>query len=84
MFEKSFTSAEAAEVAKELGIDWKRVKFSLEEFRRGMNTELEHGLHDPDTNITNDDPLLTGKIAWAHLKEVPNYYDRLAHMEEEG
>ena len=49
-----------------------------------MEVELEHGARDPETNVTNDDPLITGKIAWAHLREFPDYYDRLAVMEAEA
>jgi hypothetical protein len=47
----------------------------------GLEVELEHGAHDPETDVTHDDPLLTGRIAWAHLKELPDYYTRLALME---
>jgi hypothetical protein len=49
-----------------------------------MNVELEHGQRDPATNVTNDDPLMTGKIALAHLKEFPDYYERLEKMETEA
>jgi len=69
-------------VGEQLGIVWK--EFSIDQFRRGMDVELEHGLHDSETNVTNDDPLMTGKIAFAHLKEFPDYYDRLEAMEEEA
>ena len=75
-----FTTKEAQEIGKKLEIDWS--KFNLEQFRRGMDVELEHGTHDPETNVTGDDPLATGKIALAHLKELPDYYDRLEKMEE--
>lgn len=74
---------QAAAVAEELGIDFKVTPFDLEQFRRGMEVELEHGLRDPETNVTGDDPILTGRIAWAHLKELPDYYTRLAVMEGE-
>ncbi len=77
-----FTADEAEEIGQKLGIAWN--KFNVDQFQRGMNVELEHGLRDPETNVTNDDPLLTGKIAWAHLKEIPDYYDRLEKMEKEG
>ncbi|NLV71261.1 MAG: hypothetical protein GXY46_01455 [Actinobacteria bacterium] len=77
-----FTAEEAKEVGDKLGIDWK--DFDVEQFRMGMDVELEHGVHDPETNVTDDDALLTGKIAWAHLKEFPDYYDRLEAMEEEA
>jgi len=79
---KRFTLEEAKTVGDALGIDWK--DFDVDQFRRGMEVELEHGLRDPETNVTNDDALLTGKIAWAHLKEFPDYYDRLEKMEEEA
>jgi Protein of unknown function (DUF5661) len=77
-----FTVEEAKSVGDALGIDWRT--FGVEQFRMGLNVELEHGTRDPQTNVTDDDPLLTGKIAWAHLKEFPDYYDRLELMEEEG
>lgn len=76
------TRAEAQTMGTALGIDWGA--FDVEQFHRGMNVELEHGLHDPTTNVTNDDLMTTGKIAWAHLKEFPDYYDRLEQMEEEA
>ena len=65
-----------------IGVDWRRIP--LEEFRRGLSVELEHGLHDPQTNVTNDDVEVTAKIALAHLKEFPDYYTRLAKMEREA
>ncbi|MFZ7104858.1 MAG: DUF5661 family protein, partial [Peptococcaceae bacterium] len=80
--EKHFTTQEAREVGEELGIDWKR--FDVEQFRMGMDVELEHGLIDPQTNVTDDDPILTGKIALAHLNEFSDYYTRLYEMEEEA
>jgi hypothetical protein len=73
---------EAQQVGGSLGIDWKRV--DLEQFRRGLEVELEHGARDPETNVTNDDLSLTGKIAWAHLKEFPDYYTRLDKLEAEA
>ena len=79
---KHFTSEDAKRIGKELGIDWS--KFDVEQFRRGMDVELEHGLVDPHTNVTNDDPLMTGKIALAHLNEFPDYYTRLDKMEKEA
>lgn len=78
----SLTDAEA--VAQSIGIDWKNVIFSVEDFQYGMEVEYEHGTRDPQTNVTNDDPLITGKIAWAHLKEYPDYYKRLKKMETEA
>lgn len=79
---KHFTAEEAKKTGEELGIDWS--KFDVEQFRVGMDVELEHGKVDPDTNVSNDDPLTTGKIALAHLNEFPDYYDRLIKMEEEA
>jgi len=79
---KSFTTEEAKKIAEQLEIDWS--KFDVEQFRMGMDVELEHGLVDLHTNVTNDDPLTTGKIALAHLKEFPDYYTRLEKMEKEG
>lgn len=77
---KSFTIEEAKAVGDKLGIDWN--KFDLEQFRYGMDIELEHGLIDPHINVTNDDPVLTGKIALAHLNEFADYYVRLKKMED--
>lgn len=79
---KSFTTEEAKKIGEQLGIDW--INFDVEQFRMGMDVELEHGLVDPVTNVTNSDPLTTGKIALAHLNEFPDYYTRLAKMEAEG
>lgn len=79
---KHFTAEQARTIGEALGIDWS--EFDIEEYRRGMDVELEHGKHDPATNVTNDDPLTTGKIALAHLKEFPDYYTRLEKMEEEA
>ena len=50
----------------------------------GLEVEFEHGSHDSQTNVTNDDPVLTAKIALAHLKELPDYYTRLKKMEGEA
>ena len=77
---KQFTAEEAKAIGEKLGIDWS--KFDVEQFRMGMDVELEHGKVDHETNVTNDDPLVTGKIALAHLNEFPDYYDRLYEMEE--
>lgn len=73
---------EARRIGASLGIDWSKV--DLEQFRRGLEVELEHGARDPETNVTNDDLILTGKIAWAHLKEFPDYYTRLDQLEAEA
>ena len=79
---KQFTTEEAKVIGDNLGIDWN--KFDIEQFRMGLAVELEHGAHDTETNVTNDDITITGKIAWAHLKEIPDYYTRLAKMESEA
>ena len=82
MGSKKFTCEEAKKIGDQLGIDWHKV--NLEEFRMGLSVELEHGLRDPLTNVTGDDEVLTGKIAWAHLSEFPDYYTRLERMEDEA
>lgn len=79
-----FDVADALEVATRLGVDFAVEPFTLEEFRAGMDVELEHGSRDPATNVTGDDPLMTGRIALAHLREMPDYYVRLARMEAEA
>lgn len=77
-----FTAAEARKIGEKLGIDWS--EFDVEQYRMGLDVELEHGLVDPATNVTNDDPILTGKIALAHLNEFADYYTRLEKMEREA
>jgi len=79
---KHFTAEEAKKVGESLGIKWD--KFDVEQFRMGMDVELEHGLVSPHTNVTNDDPTMTGKIALAHLNEFPDYYTRLYELEKEA
>ena len=79
---KNFTAEEAKKAGDRLGIRWD--KFDVDQFRRGMDVELEHGLCDPSTNVSNDDPMITGKIALAHLNEISDYYDRLEKMEEDA
>ena len=79
-----FDTDQALEIAARLGINWATSPFDVEQFRRGLDVELEHGSHDPETNVTNDDPILTGKIALAHLRELPDYYTRLAEVEGEA
>jgi hypothetical protein len=80
----TFTTEEARRVGEEIGIDWGSAPFDVEQFRMGMDVELEHGLHDGTTNVSDDDPVVTGKIALAHLNEFPDYYTRLERMEEEA
>ena len=77
-----FTSEEARAIGARLGVDWKR--FDVEQFRKGLDVELEHGMRDPSTDVTRNDPLLTGKIALAHLNEFPDYYTRLEKMEADA
>ncbi len=79
---KVFTKEVAKEIGEKLGIAWD--KFDVEQFRRGMDVELEHGTVDANTNVTDNDPLTTGKIALAHLNEFADYYTRLDEMEEEA
>ena len=79
-----FSADDARRVGAEIGIDWDSAPFDVEEFRAGMDVELEHGLHDPATNVTDDDPTVTAKIALAHLNEFPDYYTRLERMEEQA
>jgi hypothetical protein len=77
---KKFSEIDAKKIGDTLKIDWKEV--SLDQFTKGLNVELEHGSRDPQTNVTDNDGKLTGEIAWAHLKEFPDYYTRLAKMEK--
>ncbi len=84
MAKRSFTVEEAQQTAATMGIDWAVAPFDLEQFRMGLDVELEHGSNDPATNVTNDDPILTGKIALAHLNELSDYYTRLAIMESDA
>jgi hypothetical protein len=81
---KKFSAAEARQIGEQIGIDWALAPFDVEQFRAGMDVELEHGLHDSATNVTDDDSVTTGKIALAHLNEFPDYYTRLERMEEEA
>lgn len=82
MSRQHFTAKEAKQVGELLGINW--TQYDVEQFRTGMDVELEHGRIAPHTNVTNDDPIMTGKITLAHLNEMPDYYTRLAKMEQEG
>ena len=79
---RTISTEEAERLGATLGVDW--TKIPVEQFRRGLEVELEHGAHDPDTNVTDDDMTVTGKIAWAHLKEFPDYYTRLDKLEAEA
>jgi len=79
---KHFTIEDAKRIGEILGVDWQR--FDVEQFRKGLEVELEHGKADPKTNVTDDDEVITGKIALAHLNEFPDYYERLEKMEREA
>jgi hypothetical protein len=79
---KRFSFTEAKQIGDSLGIRWD--KFDVEQFTMGLNVELEHGRRDPATDVTHDEPIVTGKIALAHLNEIPDYYTRLAVMENEA
>ena len=79
-----FTAEQARDVGERIGIDWAASRFDVEQLRRGMDVELEHGTRDPETNVTDDDIVVTAKIARAHLNEFPDYYARLAVMEAEA
>jgi hypothetical protein len=81
---RSFSADEARSVGEAIGIDWSSAPFDVEQFRMGMDVELEHGRHDPGTDVTGDDAQVTGKIALAHLNEFPDYYTRLERMEAEA
>jgi len=80
----TFTAEEARRTGEEIGIDWSKAPFDVEQFRMGLEVELEHGRRDPRTDVTHDDPIVTGKIALAHLNEFSDYYTRLDKMEEEA
>jgi hypothetical protein len=79
-----FTLDEARAAGERIGIDWDASQFGVDQFRMGMEVELEHGTSDPATNVTDDDVIMTAKIARAHLNEFPDYYTRLAQMEAEA
>ena len=81
---KGFNVDEARRIGEQVGIDWGATPFDVEQFRRGLEVELEHGLRDPSTDVTGDDPVMTAKIALAHLNEFPDYYTRLERMEDEA
>ena len=79
---KQFSLVEAKQIGDALGIDWRT--FGVEQFQVGFEVELEHGSRDPQTDVSHDDSMITGKITWAHLKEFPDYYTRLSAMEKEA
>jgi len=81
---RKFTEEEARDIGRRIGIDWTTSRFEVEQFRMGLEVELEHGRRDPATNVSDDDENTTGKIAWAHVNEFPDSYTRLAQMETEA
>lgn len=81
---QTFSTDEATAIGEQLGVDWSVSPFDVEQFRAGMDVELEHGRRDPSTDVTHDDPVTTGKIALAHLREFSDYYTRLERMEAEA
>jgi hypothetical protein len=80
--QNKFTTEDAKRIGEAIGVDFE--KYDPEQFRAGLGVELEHGSHDSETNVTNDDEIMTGKIAFAHMKEFPDYYERLEKMEKEA
>jgi Protein of unknown function (DUF5661) len=81
---RQFTQEEAREIGERIGIDWGADDVNLDQFRMGLAVELEHGSRDPATNVTHDDEVITGKIALAHLREIPDFYTRLFAMERDA
>lgn len=81
---RQFSADEARAIGERIGIDWTSSRFDVDQFRMGLEVELEHGRRDPATNVSDDDETTTGKIARAHLNEFPDYYTRLAKMESEA
>ena len=79
-----FTEDQTRLIGDEIGIDWNAARFDVDQFRRGLEIELEHGSREPETDVTGNDSVVTGKIAWAHLREYPDYYDRLEVLEREA
>ena len=78
-----FSKACALRVGNILGINWRKIDFN--QFYMGINVELEHGTrYGAVTNVTNNDPITTGRIALAHLIEIPDYYTRLEKMERKA
>ena len=70
---------ETNKIGDYFGLNWKII--DRHEWHYGMNIELEHGTSAGIANITNDKPIMTGKIALAHIMEYPDYYARLKRME---
>ena len=83
MSTREFTEEQARAIGERIGIDWSGGDVDIEQFRMGMDVEHEHGLRDSATNVSNDEPVTTGKIALARLNECPDY-TRLERMEEDA
>jgi len=81
---RTLSMVEARVIGERIGIDWTRGDVEPDQFRMGLSVELEHGSRDPETNVTGDDEAMTGKIALAHLREIPDYYTRLQAMERDA
>ena len=87
---RDWTALEKAEVLSEdagvilAEVNTKGMQIDPEDFRQGLEVELEHGMRFDDANVTNNHPILTGKIVLAHLKESLDYYKRLEVAEIEG
>ncbi len=79
---KIISVEEAKQTGEKLGITWD--KFDVEQYKMGMEVEMEHGSVNPATDVSHDDLTVTGKIALAHLNEFPDYYTRLMKMEKEA
>lgn len=82
MPKKKISLNDAKRIGKTIGLSWKKV--DLKQFHMGLNIELEHGKRSAFTNVTDNDEILTAKIALAHLSEFPDYYTRLNKMEKEA
>jgi hypothetical protein len=79
---RQFDFDEARQIGDSIGVDWNM--FPVEQFRLGLGVEQEHGTGDPQTDVTHDDVRITGKIVWVHLRDIPDYYTRLAKMEKDA
>ena len=80
----TFPEDRARAIGEMIGINWSTSRFDVAQFPKGLEVELEHGIRDPETNVSDDDEITTAKIARAHLNEFPDYYTRLAKMEAEA
>jgi hypothetical protein len=74
----AFNNEQARQIGDTLGIDWDQ--YEIDEFQMGLEVELEHGVRDPNKQITHDDLLGAGKIAWAHLNDNADYYIRFERI----